>query len=66
MIGIHNPSSTDKKYGIQYLESGIHGVESKIQDCLGYVINYFGRTTKAISQTGLTQTQTLPLSFCLL
>ena len=22
--------------GIQYLESGIHGVESRIQDCLGF------------------------------
>ena len=24
------------KTGIQYLESGIHGVEYRIQDCLGY------------------------------
>ena len=24
------------KTGIQYLESGMHGVESKIQDCLGF------------------------------
>ena len=29
-IGIRNPSSTDKEKGIQYLESGIHGVESRI------------------------------------
>ena len=45
MVGMQNPSSNDKKQGIQYLESGIHGVESKIQDCHGYVINYIGRKT---------------------
>ena len=28
--GIQNPSSTDKECGIQCLESGIHGVESRI------------------------------------
>ena len=34
-IGIRNPlSSTDRESGIQYLESGIHSVESRIQDCL--------------------------------
>ena len=31
-IGIRNPSSTDKESGIWYLESGIQGVESRIQD----------------------------------
>ena len=31
--GIQNPSSADKDSGIHYLESGIHGVESRIQDC---------------------------------
>ena len=35
-IGIPNPSSTDKESRIQYLESGIHGVEFRIQDCLGF------------------------------
>ena len=30
-IGIRNPSSSDKESRIQYLESGIHGVESRIQ-----------------------------------
>ena len=36
-IGIQNPSSTAlTKTRIQYLESGIHGVESRIQDCLGF------------------------------
>ena len=30
-IGIQNPSPTDKD-----LESGIHCVESRIQDCLGF------------------------------
>ena len=32
-IGIQNPSSADKDSGIHYLESGIHGMESRIQDC---------------------------------
>ena len=31
-----NLSSTDKESRIQYLGSGIHGVESRIQDCLGF------------------------------
>ena len=31
--GIQNPSSADKDSGTHYLESGIHGVESRIQDC---------------------------------
>ena len=34
--GIRNPT-----YAIQYLESGIQGVESRIQDCLGFP--YVGR-----------------------
>ena len=33
-VGIQNPSFTET--GIQYLESGIHGVEFKIQGCLGF------------------------------
>ena len=39
-IGIQNPSSSDKESGIQHLESRIHSVESRIQDCLGlpYVV----------------------------
>ena len=28
--------STAKGSGLQYLESGIHSVESRIQDCLGF------------------------------
>ena len=42
-IGIRNPSSTDKEnlYHIRNPESGIHGVESRIQDCLGF--RYMGR-----------------------
>ncbi|CAH3018662.1 unnamed protein product, partial [Porites evermanni] len=43
-IGIRNPSSTDEESEIQYLESGIHGVESRIQDCLGF--RYMGREEK--------------------
>ena len=34
--GVQNPSST-KKNGINYLESGIQGVESRIQDCLNWI-----------------------------
>ena len=33
--GIPNPSSTDNESRIQCLESGIHSMESRIQDCLG-------------------------------
>ena len=35
-IEIQNPRTTDKKWRIRYLESGIHGMESRIQDCLGF------------------------------
>ena len=35
-IGIRNPRSSDKESGIQYLKSRIHGVESRIQDFLGF------------------------------
>ena len=35
-IGNRNPNSTDKESGIHYLESGIHSVESRTQDCLGF------------------------------
>ena len=35
-IGIRNPNSTYKGSEINYLESGIHGVESRIQDSLGF------------------------------
>ena len=31
-IGIRNPSSTEKGSGLHYLESGIHGLESRIQN----------------------------------
>ena len=34
-IGIRNPSSTNKESGIQYVESRIHSVESRIKDFLG-------------------------------
>ena len=40
-IGIRNPNSINKESRIQYLESGICGVESRIQDCLGF--SYMGR-----------------------
>ena len=31
-----NPESTELESGIQYSESGIHRVESRIQDCHGF------------------------------
>ena len=42
MIGIliQNPSSTDIESGIQYLQSRIHSVKSKMQDCLQAVLDY--------------------------
>ena len=49
-IGIHFPTSIDKESGIQYLESGIHGVESRIPDCLGF--HYLGRFRNDISRFG--------------
>ena len=35
-IDIRNPSSTNKESEIYCLESGIHSVESRIQDCLAF------------------------------
>lgn len=35
IIGIRNPDSPDKESEIQYLDSCIHCVKSRIQDCLG-------------------------------
>ena len=35
-IGVQNPSSIDKESEVQYLESGIHGVESGIKHCPGF------------------------------
>ena len=40
-----NPESTELESGIQYSESGIHRVESRIQDCHGFP--YMGRIMKA-------------------
>ena len=40
-IGNRNLSSIDKDRGIQWPESGIHGVEPRIQDCPGFP--YMGR-----------------------
>ena len=44
MIGTRGSSSMDKASGFQYLESGIHGMESRIQQCLGFL--YIGRTIR--------------------
>ena len=40
-IGIRIPSSTDKESAIHYLESGIHVMKSRIDDCL--VFPFMGR-----------------------
>ena len=42
-----NPESTELESGIQYSESGIHRVESRIQDCHGFP--YMGRKTEKIT-----------------
>ena len=44
-----NPESTELESGIQYSESGIHRVESRIQDCHGfpYMERYVGNVTLA-------------------
>ena len=34
--GFRNLSSTVKESEIQYLKSGIHGMDSRIQDCVGF------------------------------
>ena len=39
-IGIRNPNFFDKEFRIQHLESGIHGVESRIQDCLAKIRSF--------------------------
>ena len=41
-----NPESTELESGIQYSESGIHRVESRIQDCHGFP--YMGRRQYSI------------------
>ena len=43
LAGIRSPISTDKESGIQYVESEINGVESKIQAYLGSL--YMGRVS---------------------
>ena len=40
------------KTGIQYLKSGIHGVESRIQDCLGIPYMERFRSSKILSFNG--------------
>ena len=50
-----NPESTVLESGIQYPESGIHSMESRIQDCPGFP--YMGRpiynNKKVLSKPGL-------------
>ena len=42
-----NPESTELESGIQYTESGIHRVESRIQVCQGFP--YMGRDMRRLS-----------------
>ena len=53
-IKIRNPSSTDKESIIQYMESRIHSVESRIKDFLG--LPYMGRNEQNIHH----ETRTAP------
>ena len=46
-IEIRNPSSTNKESEIYCLESGIHSVESRIQDCLAFP--YINNETQIIT-----------------
>ena len=46
-----NPESTELESGIQYSESGIHRVESRIQDCRGFP--YMGRIKLGSSEAYL-------------
>ena len=54
---IQNSTSTDKGCRIQYLTSGIHDVESRIQDCLRFP--YMGRILQ-VSLRLILGTQCLP------
>ena len=45
LIGIRYPSFNDEESGIRYLEFGIQGVESRIQDCLDFP--YLGRNVSS-------------------
>ena len=53
-IKIRNPSSTDEESRIQYMESRIHSVESRIEDFLG--LPYMGRNEQNIHH----ETRTAP------
>ena len=46
-----NPESTVLESGIQYPESGIHSMESRIQDCPGFP--YMGRRIRSVTFTVL-------------
>ena len=43
-IGLRNQRSTDKNSRVQYLESEVHGVESRVQDSIGF--SYMGQHDK--------------------
>ena len=50
-----NPESTELESGIQYSESGIHRVESRIHDCHGFP--YMGR--QRVNKTAINLAQLL-------
>ena len=58
--GIQNPSSTKKtNTGIKSVESGIYGVECRIQDCLG--LPYMGRYLTEPTRESLKGSLRIPL-----
>ena len=46
LFGIRNPLCLNPESGIQYPESGIHSMESRIQDCPGFP--YMGREVRSL------------------
>ena len=44
-FGFRNTYKAGLESGLQYLESGIHGMESKIQDCLGFHVAKVSRVS---------------------
>ena len=79
-VGIRNPTNDwnpeskfhGKRCGKQYLESGTHEVESRIQDCLGFphmgdtrlIVEVLGRAMRTkitLRQEALTELETNPV-----
>ena len=64
--GIRNPTydwNPVTKTGIQYLESRIHGVESRIQDCLGFPYVRRNMASTPVERSTTTEQTTILQSF---